>query len=386
MDNFTFSQPTRIIFGKGVESQVGQEARTYGARALLHFGGGSIKRSGLYDRIVASLRSAGIEWKELGGVQPNPRLSLVKEGISLCREFGADIILAVGGGSVIDSAKAIAVGVRYKGDVWDFYSGKAVPQEALPLGVVLTIAAAGSEAGGSSVITNEDGLYKLSLHADCARPGFALCNPELTYTVGPYQTACGIADILAHVMERYFTPQQDVEVTGRMCEAVMTAVIASARRLMADPNSYEARAEIMWAGTVAHNNILGVGRRGDWSSHRIEHELSAAYDIAHGAGLAIVFPAWMKYVYKHDIARFKQFAQRVFQVAEDEDERMVLEGISRLEDFFREIGLPVTMSEANLAYGLLDEMAEKCATNSPNIGNYVKLTADTVRRVLELAK
>ena len=187
-------------------------------------------------------------------------------------------------------------------------------------------------------------------------------------------------------MERYFTPQQDVEVTGRMCEAVMTAVIASARRLMADPNSYEARAEIMWAGTVAHNNILGVGRRGDWSSHRIEHELSAAYDIAHGAGLAIVFPAWMKYVYKHDIARFKQFAQRVFQVAEDEDERMVLEGISRLEDFFREIGLPVTMSEANLAYGLLDEMAEKCATSSPNIGNYVKLTADTVRRVLELAK
>jgi len=286
----------------------------------------------------------------------------------------------------MESARAIAVGVRYKGDVWDFYSGKAVPQEALPLGVVLTIAAAGSEAGGSSVITNEDGLRKLSLHADCARPGFALCNPELTYTVGPYQTACGIADILAHVMERYFTPQQDVEVTDRMCETVMTAVIASARRVMADPNSYEARAEIMWAGTVAHNNILGVGRRGDWSSHRIEHELSAVYDIAHGAGLAIVFPAWMKYVYKHDIARFKQFAQRVFQVAEDEDERMVLEGVSRLEDFFHEIGLSVTMSEANLAYDLLDEMAEKCATNSPNIGNYVKLTADTVRRVLELAK
>lgn len=388
MNNFTFSQPTQIIFGKDVENQVGQEVRKYGTKVLLHYGGGSIKRTGLYERITASLSNAGVEWMELGGVQPNPRLSLVREGISLCREFGASIILAVGGGSVIDSAKAIAAGVMYDGDVWDFYLGKAFPEEALPVGVVLTIAAAGSEASNASVITNEDGWYKIGLSADCLRPKFALCNPQLTCTVPPYQTACGIADILAHIMERYFTPQRDVDVSDRMCEAVMIAVIENARRVMADPNSYEARAEIMWAGTVAHNDILGAGRKGDWSSHRIEHELSAIYDIPHGAGLAIVFPAWMKYVYKHDIPRFKQFAQRVFGVADDfgDDEKIALEGIARLESFFREIGLPVTLSEANLPHDRFDEMAQKCASRSANVGNYAKLTADTVRQILELAK
>jgi len=386
MNSFTFFHPTRIIFGKDVENQAGQEARKYGTRVLLHYGGGSIKQSGLYDRVTASLREAGLEWRELGGVQPNPRLSLVKEGISLCREFAADIILAVGGGSVIDSAKAIAAGVMYDGDVWDFYSGGAFPQKALPVGVVLTISAAGSEASNSSVITNEDGWYKFGLSADCLRPVFSLCNPQLTCTVPPYQTACGIADMLAHVMERYFTPQRDVDVTDRMCEALMIAIIENGRRVMADPNSYEARAEIMWAGTVAHNDIVGVGRSGDWSSHRIEHELSAIYDIAHGAGLAIVFPAWMKHVYKHDIPRFKQFAERVFEVTAGRDEEVALEGIARLESFFREIGLPVTLSEAGIPHDRLDEMAKKCAWRSADVGNYVKLTEDTVRQVLELAK
>lgn len=388
MNNFTFSQPTQIIFGKDVENQAGQEARKYGTKVLLHYGGGSIKRSGLYDRVTASLRNAGVEWRELGGVQPNPRLSLVKEGISLSREFGADIILAAGGGSVIDSAKAMAAGVMYDGDVWDFYSGRAFPQEALPVGVVLTISAAGSEASNSSVITNEDGWFKFGLSADCLRPKFSLCNPQLTCTVPPYQTACGIADILAHVMERYFTPQRDVDVTDRMCEAVMIGIMENARKVMTDPSSYEARAEIMWAGTVAHNDIVGVGRSGDWSSHQIEHEISAIYDIPHGAGLAIVFPAWMKHVYKHDIARFKQFAQRVFEIADDfgDDESIATEGIARLESFFSEIGLPVTLSEANIPHDRLDEMAQKCGSRSTNVGNYAKLTKDTVRQILELAK
>lgn len=388
MNNFTFSQPTQIIFGKDVENQAGQEARKYGTKVLLHYGGGSIKRSGLYDRVTASLRNAGVEWRELGGVQPNPRLSLVKEGISLSREFGADIILAAGGGSVIDSAKAMAAGVMYDGDVWDFYSGRAFPQEALPVGVVLTISAAGSEASNSSVITNEDGWFKFGLSADCLRPKFSLCNPQLTCTVPPYQTACGIADILAHVMERYFTPQRDVDVTDRMCEAVMIGIMENARKVMTDPSSYEARAEIMWAGTVAHNDIVGVGRSGDWSSHQIEHELSAIYDIPHGAGLAIVFPAWMKHVYKHDIVRFKQFAQRVFEIADDfgDDESIATEGIARLESFFSEIGLPVTLSEANIPHDRLDEMAQKCGSRSANVGNYAKLTKDTVRQILELAK
>lgn len=388
MNNFTFSQPTQIIFGKDVENQAGQEARKYGTKVLLHYGGGSIKRSGLYDRVTASLRNADVEWRELGGVQPNPRLSLVKEGISLSREFGADIILAAGGGSVIDSAKAMAAGVMYDGDVWDFYSGRAFPQEALPVGVVLTISAAGSEASNSSVITNEDGWFKFGLSADCLRPKFSLCNPQLTCTVPPYQTACGIADILAHVMERYFTPQRDVDVTDRMCEAVMIGIMENARKVMTDPSSYEARAEIMWAGTVAHNDIVGVGRSGDWSSHQIEHEISAIYDIPHGAGLAIVFPAWMKHVYKHDIVRFKQFAQRVFEIADDfgDDESIATEGIARLESFFSEIGLPVTLSEANIPHDRLDEMAQKCGSRSTNVGNYAKLTKDTVRQILELAK
>lgn len=388
MNNFTFSQPTQIIFGKDVENQAGQQARKYGTKVLLHYGGGSIKRSGLYDRVTASLRNAGVEWRELGGVQPNPRLSLVKEGISLSREFGADIILAAGGGSVIDSAKAMAAGVMYDGDVWDFYSGRAFPQEALPVGVVLTISAAGSEASNSSVITNEDGWFKFGLSADCLRPKFSLCNPQLTCTVPPYQTACGIADILAHVMERYFTPQRDVDVTDRMCEAVMIGIMENARKVMTDPSSYEARAEIMWAGTVAHNDIVGVGRSGDWSSHQIEHEISAIYDIPHGAGLAIVFPAWMKHVYKHDIVRFKQFAQRVFEIADDfgDDESIATEGIARLESFFSEIGLPVTLSEANIPHDRLDEMAQKCGSRSANVGNYAKLTKDTVRQILELAK
>ncbi len=391
MDNFDFISPTKIIFGKGTEKRVGEETLKYckNKKILLHYGGGSIKKTGLYDKVVKSLNESGIEYIELSGVQPNPRLSLVKEGIKICRENDIDFILAVGGGSTIDSSKAIGVGVPYNGDVWDFYSGKAEPEESIPVGVVLTIAAAGSEASNSSVITNEDGWYKRGLNNDIIRPNFAIMNPELTFTLPPYQTACGVADIMAHIMERYFTNTPNVELTDRLCEATLKTVINNAPVVLEEPDNYSARAEIMWAGTIAHNGLLNTGRIGDWTSHQIEHELSGIYDIAHGAGLAIVFPAWMKYVYKHNINRFAQFATRVWDVEYSfgSPEKTVLEGINRLEKFFKEIGLPTTLKEADIPEDRLKEMADKCKmTNGDTVGNFVKLAKDDVLNILILAK
>ncbi len=383
MRNFEFLSPTKIIFGKGVEERVGEEVKQYGKRILFHYGKSSIFKTGLYDKIVASLKKSGIEYIELGGVQPNPRLGLVKEGIELCRRSGIDFILAVGGGSVIDSAKAIAVGVPYEGDVWDFYSGKAEPKTALPIGVVLTIPAAGSEASKSSVITNEDGWYKRSLNVDIIRPKFAIMNPEVTFTLPPYQTACGVADIMAHVMERYFTNEKGVDFTDRLCEATLKTVIENVFIVLKDPTDYDARAQIMWASTVAHNDLLGTGRIGDWASHAIEHELSGIYDIPHGAGLAIVFPAWMRYVYRHNVERFAQFAVRVWNVDPNFEsfERTALEGIERLRRFFRDIGLPTTLAEADIGEDRLEEMATKC-TEKGEIGNFVKLNKDDVLNIL----
>lgn len=389
MDNFIFKSPTKIIFGRDTEELVGEEVKQYSKKILLHYGGGSIKRTGLYDKVVNSLKKAGVEFIELPGAQPNPRLSLVREGIKICRENGIDFILAVGGGSAIDSAKAIAVGVPYEGDVWDFYAGKAVPEKALPLGVILTLAATGSEASKSSVITNEDGWYKRGLNVDIIRPQFAIMNPELTFTLPPYQTSCGVADIMAHIMERYFTNTRNVELTDRLCEATLKTVIHNAPIVLKDPENYAARAEIMWAGTIAHNDLLSTGRIGDWSSHAIEHELSAIYDIAHGAGLAIVFPAWMKYVYKHDINRFVQFAVRVWDVDMnfENPEETALEGIKRLEDFFRSIGLPVRLSEINISGDRFEEMADK-ATNrgQKTVGQFVQLGREDIINIYNLAK
>ncbi|MGI5849700.1 MAG: iron-containing alcohol dehydrogenase, partial [Christensenellales bacterium] len=329
MRDFRFLSPTQIIFGKNTQSAAGVETKKYGSKVLLHYGGGHIKKSGLYQQIIDSLNEAEVEYIELGGVQPNPRLGLVKQGVALCREKGVDFVLAVGGGSVIDSAKAIALGVLYDGDVWDFYSGKARPKETLPVGVVLTIPAAGSEASDSSVITNDG--YKRGLTTNVQRARFAIMNPELSFTLPPYQTACGISDIMAHVMERYFTNVPNVELTDRLCEATLKTVINNAYIVMEQPDNYDARAEIMWAGTLAHNNLLSTGRIGDFASHQIEHELSAINDVAHGAGLSVIFPAWMKYVYKHDIARFTQFAVRVWNVEQSfsDPEKTVLEGIER---------------------------------------------------------
>jgi hypothetical protein len=387
MENFTFENATKIIFGKDAENQVGIETARYSSKVLLHYGGGSIKKHGLYDRVLKSLEDADLEVIELGGVQPNPRLSLVKKGIEICRKEKVDFVLAVGGGSVIDSAKAIASGVFYNGDVWDFFTEKATAKEAICLGVVLTIPAAGSESSAVTVITKEEGLYKRAFENEVLRPKFAILNPEISYTLPPYQTACGIADIMAHIMERYFTKVQNVDLTDRLCEATLKTVIDNAPLVLNKPDCYNARAEIMWAGTIAHNDLLGTGRIGDWASHGIAHELSGIYDITHGAALSIIFPAWMKYVYKKDPERFAQFASRVWNVEPDfrDIEKTALEGIKKLEDFYKEIGLPVTLKEANIPYDRFEEMAEKCTEGGPR-GNFVSLSRDDVLEILKLAK
>lgn len=387
MENFTFRNATKIIFGKDAENYVGTETARYGSKVLLHYGGGSIKKYGLYDRVLKLLKDAGLEVIELGGVQPNPRLGLVKRGIDICRKEKIDFILAVGGGSVIDSAKAIAAGVPYNGNVWDFYTGKAVVDKIIPVGVVLIIPASGSEASSSSVITNEEGLYKRAFSSEMLRPEFAILNPEITYTPPPYQTACGVSDIMAHIMERYFTTVKNVDLTDRLCEATLKTVISNMPIVLKEPENYGARAEIMWAGTIAHNDLLSTGRISDWGSHAIEMEISGIYDIPHGAGLAVVFPAWMKYVYKQDLKRFAQFAVRVWNEEPDfnDIEKVALAGIRRLEDFYKEIGLPITLKEANVPYDRLEEMARKCTERGP-AGNFVKLNKDDVLEILMLAR
>lgn len=388
MINFSFSSPTKIVFGKETENQVGDEIKLYSNRILFHYGGGSIKKTGLYDRIIAVLKEAGIKYIELSGVQPNPRLSLVREGIKLCRNNNIGLILAVGGGSVIDSAKAIAIGTLYDGDVWDFYSGKTLPEKTLPVGVVLTIPASGSEASKSSVITNEDGWYKRALNIDLIKPKFAIMNPELTFTLPPYQTACGIADIMSHIIERYFTETSHVSLTDRLCEGALKAVIENAALVLADPQNYNARAEIMWAGTIAHNDLLSTGRIGDFASHAIEHEMSGIYDVAHGAGLSVIMPAWMKYVYLRDLNRFVKFAVRVWNVENyyDMPERTALEGIQRMMDFFKNNGLPITLSELHISGERLEEMASKCTNRgAKTVGNCTRLNKEDVLNVLKLA-
>lgn len=387
MINFTYVNSTKIIFGKNSEDKVGKEIKNCGNKVLLHYGGGSIKKSGLYDRVISSLKDADLEVYELGGVKPNPRLSLVREGIELCHKNNIDFILAVGGGSVIDSAKAIGVGVPYEGDVWDFYTGKAEIQTTLPVGVILTIPAAGSEASTGSVITNEDGWYKRGAGSSLMRPKFAIMNPELTFTLPPYQTAAGAADMMAHIFERYFTNEPNVDLTDRLSEATLRTIIKNVPIVLENPKNYDARAEIMWAGTIAHNGLLGTGRVEDWATHDIEHEISGIYDITHGAGLAILFPAWMKYVCKQNLNRFVQFANRVWDVEIDLDnpERTALEGIEKTKTYFKKIGMPVSLSEANIPSDRFEEMAAKGTENGP-LGNFVKLNKEDIVNIFNIAK
>ena len=388
MQNFVFYNKTKIIFGRGTENQIGKEINALGKKkVLIHYGGGSIKKTGLYEKVAGVLKDAGLEYIELGGVKPNPSLSLVREGIELCRREKVDFILAVGGGSVIDSSKAIAAGIPYNGDVWDFYDRKAVIREALPIGVILTLPAAGSETSTATVITNDEKQLKRGTGSMFLRPEFAIMNPELTFTLPPYQTAAGITDMLAHIMERYFTRERHVDLTDHLCEAVMKTIVKNAPLVIEWPENYDARAEIMWAGTLAHNGLLGTGRIEDWGTHMIEHELSALYDLTHGAGLAIIFPAWISYVSEAYPEKIMKFFHTVFDVEAtfDDSQYMIEEGIKRLKAFYRSIGMPVSLKEAGITEKRYEEMAEKCTVFGP-VGNFMKLDKTDVIKIYELAE
>ena len=347
MNNFTFYSPTYFVFGKDTENQAGEYVKKFGgSKVLIHYGGGSVVKSGLLDRVKASLDQAGISYVLLGGVKPNPRSGLVYEGIELCKKENVDFVLAVGGGSTIDSSKAIAAGTVYDGDFWDFYRGKTIT-EALPVGTILTIAAAGSEGSPDSVITKEEGMIKRGASGDAIRPKFSILNPALTQTLPAYQSAAGITDIMAHLYERYLTNTTEVEVTDRLIEALLLTMKHEGPRVIEDPNNYEARANIMWAGMMAHNNSCGVGRSQDWNSHNIEHELSALYDCAHGAGLAVTMPAVFTYVMNHDVMRFAQIATRVWGCQMDfaHPEVTAKAGIEALRSFLISIGMPRNFEE-----------------------------------------
>jgi len=389
MNNFTFYAPTYFAFGKDTEQDTGKYVKRFGgSKVLVHFGGGSVVRSGLLDRVKKSLEKEGIAYVELGGVKPNPRSGLVYEGIDLCRKEGVDFVLAVGGGSTIDSAKAIAAGAVYDGDFWDFYQGKLV-NEALPIGTVLTIAAAGSEGSPDSVITYEDGMFKRGATGEGLRPKFTILNPALTQTLPPYQTACGITDIMAHLYERYLTNTTDVECTDRVIEALMLTMINEAPKVMADPNDYQARANILWAGMMAHNNCCGVGRTQDWASHDIEHELSAIYDCAHGAGLAVVMPAVFTYNMQHNVMRFAQAAVRVWgcQMDFEHPERTAKAGIEALRSFLISIGMPKNFAELGAKEEDIERMAH-CACHGDarqgTIGGFVSLNQQDVENIYRL--
>ena len=391
MNDFSFYSPTKFVFGRGAEAKVGSLVRAFGGtKVLLHFGGGSVKKNGVYDAVVKALESEGVGYVPLGGVQPNPRSGLVREGIALCRKESVDFILAVGGGSVIDSAKAIAFGTLYDGDFADFYFGKDVknqPQvpKALPVGTVLTIAAAGSEGSANSIINLEPGNLKRGATGDVLRPKFSVLNPEFTFTLPPFQTACGLTDIFAHIAERYFTPTKEVEITDALCEAVMRTVVKEGAKVMANPRDYDARANIMWAGTVAHNNVCGVGRAQDWSSHGIEHELSALYDCAHGAGLAVVMPAWMDYVMEADIARFARFAERVWDVREGSPEEMAKEGVRRYRAWLKSIGMPQNFAELGAKTEDIPALVEKLGLKGNTLGAFRPLNDADVAAILRIA-
>jgi len=389
MENFVFYSPTYFVFGKDEEDNAGEYVKRFGgSKVLIHYGGGSVVRSGLLERVKASLTLEKIEFIELGGVKPNPRSGLVYSGIELCRKEKVDFILAVGGGSTIDSAKAIAAGFIYQGDFWDFYQGRKITK-ALPVGTILTISAAGSEGSPDSVITNENGMYKRGASGEALRPVFSILDPLLTQTLPKYQLACGITDIMAHLFERYFTTTKEVEVTDRMIEGLLLTMVYEGKRVIDEPGNYQAQANIMWAGMMAHNNSCGVGRTQDWASHDIEHELSALYDCAHGAGLAVVFPAWMTFNMHHDISRFAQLAVRVWgcQMDFEHPENTAKSGIKAFKLFLKQLGMPATLSELNAKEEDIEKMAHLACYGDGRqgtIGGFAKLNEKNVADIYRL--
>lgn len=392
MNDFNYYAPTKVVFGKGAEQNVGKLVKEQNCKkVLIHYGSGSARRSGLLDRIEAIFEKEGIAYTELGSVVPNPRLSLVYEGIGLCKKENVDFILAVGGGSVIDSAKAIGYGVANEGDVWDFFDFKRKPTACLPIGTVLTIAAAGSEMSGSCVITKEEGGMKRGCTTDYSRLKFAVLNPELTMTLPPYQTACGCTDILMHTMERYFNHSENMELTDGISEALMRTVIRNAKILVKEPENYDARAEVMWAGSLSHNGLTGCGTDGgDWATHKLEHELGGMFDVAHGAGLAAIWGSWARYVCGERIDRFVQFAERVMDVTPQETEQKTAEaGIAAMEDFYREIKMPTSLAELGIAPTdeQIRELAEKCnAAVRGNLGKVKHLNVEDMIAIYTAAR
>ena len=392
MENFAYYTPTKVVFGKGAEKQAGELVKEQGCRkVLVHYGGGSAVRSGLLDRIYSSLDENGISYISLGGVVPNPRLSLIYRGIDMCRKEGVDFILAVGGGSVIDSAKAIGYGMANEGDVWDFYEGLRTAQDCLPIGAVLTISAAGSEMSNSSVITKEEGWLKRGYKSDLCRPRFAVMNPELTVTLPKYQTSCGCVDIMMHTMERYFNMSDNMELTDGISEHLLRTVMKNAEILMDDPENYNARAEVMWAGSLSHNGLTGCGTDGgDWACHQLEHELGGMFDVAHGAGLAAVWGSWARYVMDARPERFARFAVNVMGVIPGgDDQETALKGIEAMEDFYRRIEMPVCIRDMGilLTEEQMRKLAEKCGHfGRRTVGCVKKLTEEDMYQIYVLAR
>lgn len=385
MQNFDLYNPTYFAFGRDTQKRVGELTRRFGGtRVLIHYGGGSVVRSGLLDEVKKSLDEAGVAYTLLGGVRPNPRSGLVYEGIEICKREKIDFILGVGGGSAIDSGKAIAAGAVYDGDFWDIWSGKVPYANALPHGCVLTLPATGSEGSNSAVVTNEALMLKRGTRSDFNRPRFAILNPETTFTLPAWQTACGVADIMAHIIERYFTNTTDVDVTDRLCESVLQTVIKYGPICLSEPDNYDARAAVMWAGTLAHNGQLGVGRQEDWSSHALGHELSAKYDATHGATLSVIIPHWLRYTLAGHEMRMAEFAVRVWgcQMDFEHPERTALEGIARLSAFWKSLGLPLTFAELGAKEEDIPELTRKCKCGADGtVGNFMKLTKNDVETI-----
>ena len=393
MRDFVYYAPTEVVFGKESEEQVAGLVKKYGGhKVLVHYGGRSAKKSGLLDKIFALLRQGGVDFVELGGVVPNPRLSLVQKGIDLCRKEKVDFLLAVGGGSVIDSCKAIACGVPFDGNVWDIYMGKAEPASYLPVASVLTIPAAGSEMSDASVITNEDGDVKVGYSNPMSRPKFAIMNPVRTFTLPPYQTAAGVTDMMMHTMERYFSPEDDMDLTDALAEAVLRSMKENVFKVLADPEDYRARAQIMWGGSVAHNDLTGCGMTGDWATHQLEHELSGMFDVTHGAGLAAIWPSWARYVLKENVSRFVRFAVNVMDVPNDftDPEGTALKGIEAMERFYHSIGMPVNIHELigrDITDDEIKEMVRKCSREGtlPQ-GTFKVLYPDDMEAIYRMAR
>lgn len=391
--DFNFYAPTRVVFGQQAEEKIGMlVASEQAKKVLIHYGGGSAERSGLLAVVRGQLKAAGIDFVELGGVVPNPLLSKVYEGIELCRREQVDFILAVGGGSVIDSAKAIAYGVPYEGDVWDFWEGKAAPRQCLPVGVVLTIPAAGSEMSSSCVVTKDEGLIKRGINSDLCRCKFAVMNPERTYTLPPYQTAARATDIMMHTMERYFSKYEDMTLTDSISEALLRTVKESVLIVMEHPENYRHRAQIMWAGSLAHNDLTECGTEKDFATHRLEHELSALFGVTHGAGLAALWPSWARYVKDKHLSRFVQFAVNVMGVENDfaHPDETAEKGICAIEDFYRKIGMPTNIHELlgrEITADEIEEMVNKCSRGGTiTLGAMEVLRPEDMRRIYEMAR